>query len=151
MCYSDLLLNSKHPREIKDATALLIQVLSWFWALRITWREFLNVMKQLKQWTDPINKDYLCSNGHSSVPLKKTKKEKKTTMCFFCPQMENSLWCGLSFGLQTFFGISWPLSSFGVLAHWLQQHPTEGLHHRVRLAHLDLQIMSIAAVGCRQT
>lgn len=149
MCYSDLLLNSKHPREIKDATALLIQVLRWFWALRIIWRKCLNVMKQLKQWALILLTKTTCVQWSLFFAIKKT--QKNTTMCFFCPHMENNLWCGLSFVLQTFFSISWPLSSFGVLAHRLQQHPTEGLHHRVRLAHLDLQIMSIAAVGCRQT
>lgn len=59
--------------------------------------------------------------------------------------------CRLNFVLQTLFSVPWPLCSIALLAHRLQQHPTEGLHHRVRLAHLNLQIMSIAAVGCRQT
>lgn len=52
---------------------------------------------------------------------------------------------------QTFFGISYPLCGETVLACGLQQQSAEGLHHGVRLADLNLQVMSVAAVACRET
>lgn len=68
-----------------------------------------------------------------------------------CWYKMDSLDCEAGSVLQTLFSVPWPLRGVALLAHGLQQHPAEGLHHRMRLAHLNLQIMSIAAVGCRQT
>lgn len=51
--------------------------------------------------------------------------------------------------VSTFLRVSDLLCDCTTFDHHVQQHPAEGLHHRVRLAHLHLQGVGVVSVGCR--